>query len=937
MKNKTLLTLLAIAIAHNASAQTGTEYLKAYKKADCTVPFDVNAEGETFRVKWGMDTAWDWDYNVNRGIAHYGKGNFETGRVSFQPIDIPTENADGTFTLSSRQRTKLDWRIKLILSTGTKEINLNCDHEVLFRDVDANGNCYDKKDANGNVIPNYTGKTNYVGKPENWVKLIKATAQYCEAKGLKVVSVSPFNESDFTGWQQYNGAETNGMKDFLAIAKLIKADPYFDNIRVCGGNTLNCDRALPWYNALKEYLDEGNTHQLAGSFDTYANFFSTVKADGKVVTGDELHNVGEAIVGVQYGMETGIWWGFDAKARGQFMHDSNEGVRLGYGEDRPHWTSAAIYRNDSTKEVHGYIGSSERQANTSSYQFVSKGKDVFFNGYGPTRHWTYEIPGGTGYQKGQINAEKLFDITWGEDVAPLPEVNGTYQIVNASSNKMMTYMNGNNNVQSVTRKTSGTTQQWNVYPSYTDGDCSYWFIDNAGNADAHLNLRNMNLNDGAQVMTYNAGHGHEEQWYIKYAQDGYYYIIARLSNKYLYCSNTTSGTAITTRTAPDKSITPTMHKRYLWRFQPIDSKSDNKATDAPTGLKTTAQSGSIRLDWNAVEDETPVKYNILRADESGEWNTIGRNDTLNTFLDNTALKGHSYTYKVVAVDYAGNRSVASETVEGKTLDAKRMLMQLQFDKTIKDNTANHNDAVIVGDEKYSTTATLKRSGTASLNINSGTTRNTHLMIPNSVANNDEMTIAMWVRWGGSSNWERIFDFGSGTDQYMFLTPSNGSEMRFVMKNGGDEQVLSTGKKLASTSWKHIAITLKPISGGKMAVKLYTDGVETAADSSFTIKPSDIDPSLCYLGRSMFDSDPLFKGALDDIRIYNHALNAEQIKAVMEDLGEVSQYIDTEVPGGDEADVVTIDDITSLIDAYLQDGTTVTIDDITALIARYLEQ
>lgn len=927
MKNTTLLTLLAIAIAHNASAQTGTEYLKAYKKADCTVPFDVNAEGETFRVKWGMDTAWDWDYLVNRGVAHYGKGNFQTGRISFQPNDLVTDNGDGTYTLTAAQQRALLNRINHIKATGTTEVNINCDHEAL-------------NDRNG--------VANYQGKPQEWYKLIKASVAYTQKQGLKVVSVSPFNEPDY-GWQQYKYSlawgdknrtveadQIKGQKDFLEIAKLIKADPFFDGIRICGGNTLSNDFALSWYNYLYDYIDEGNTHQLAGSFDTYANFFAKVKADGKVATADELHNVGEAIIGANYGMENGIWWAFDAKARGQFMHDSNEGVRIGYAEDRPHWTVAAVYRNDSTQEIHGYVGSSERQANTSSYQFVSKGKDVFFNGYGPTRHWAYEIPGGTGYQSGQINAEKLFDITWGEDVAPLPEVNGTYQIVNAYSNKMLTFMNGNN-VQSATRKTSGTTQQWNVYPSYTDGDCSYWFIDNAGYTDGHLNLRNMNLNDGAQVMTYNANHGHEEQWYIKYAQDGYYYIIARLSNKYLYCGSTTTGAAITARNAPDKNATASTLKRYLWRFQPIDSKSDNKATDAPTGLKTTAQSGSIRLDWNAVEDDTPVKYNILRADESGEWNTIGRNDTLNTFLDNTALKGHSYTYKVVAVDYAGNRSVASETVEGKTLDAKRMLMQLQFDKTIKDNTANHNDAVIAGDEKYSTTATLKRSGTASLNINSGTTRNTHLMIPNSVANNDEMTIAMWVRWGGSSNWERIFDFGSGTDQYMFLTPSNGSEMRFVMKNGGDEQVLSTGKKLASTSWKHIAITLKPISGGKMAVKLYTDGVETAADSSFTIKPSDIDPSLCYIGRSMFDSDPLFKGALDDFRIYNHALNAEQIKAVMEDLGEVSQYIDTEVPGGDEADVVTIDDITSLIDAYLQDGTTVTIDDITELIARYLEQ
>jgi hypothetical protein len=214
-----------------------------------------------------------------------------------------TDNGDGTYTLSARQKKRLKKRIDMIKTTGTKEINLNCDHEVLFLEVNNDGVCTSKED--------FTGKNNYGGKPEEWYKLIKASVQYCQSQGLKVISVSPFNESDFVNWHQYYGNENQGMKDFLAIAKLIKEDPFFDGIRVCGGNTLNCDRALPWYNALKEYLDEGNTHQLAGSFDTYANFFTQVVKDGKLGTADELHNVGEAIVGAEYGMTTGIWWGFD--------------------------------------------------------------------------------------------------------------------------------------------------------------------------------------------------------------------------------------------------------------------------------------------------------------------------------------------------------------------------------------------------------------------------------------------------------------------------------------------------------------------------------------------------------------------------------------------------------------------------------------------------
>ncbi len=34
--------------------------------------------------------------------------------------------------------------------------------------------------------------------------------------------------------------------------------------------------------------------------------------------------------------------------------------------------------------------------------------------------------------------------------------------------------------------------------------------------------------------------------------------------------------------------------------------------------------------------------------------------------------------------------------------------------------------------------------------------------------------------------------------------------------------------------------------------------------------------LCYLGRSMWTSDPLFNGRIDDFRIYNYALTGKEV-------------------------------------------------------------
>ncbi|MDQ0064070.1 LamG-like jellyroll fold domain-containing protein [Paenibacillus harenae] len=151
----------------------------------------------------------------------------------------------------------------------------------------------------------------------------------------------------------------------------------------------------------------------------------------------------------------------------------------------------------------------------------------------------------------------------------------------------------------------------------------------------------------------------------------------------------------------------------------------------------------------------------------------------------------------------------------------------------------------------------------------------HVMLPEThpAANYDEMTFTTWVYWKGGNQWQRIFDFGNDTNQFMFLTPRSGNNtLRFAIKNGGGEQMIQTSQ-LASNQWVHVAVTL----GGGTA-KLYVNGVEKAKAGNFTIKPSDFKPKKNYIGKSQFN-DPLLSGMIDEFRIYNYALSAEEIQGV----------------------------------------------------------
>jgi hypothetical protein len=136
----------------------------------------------------------------------------------------------------------------------------------------------------------------------------------------------------------------------------------------------------------------------------------------------------------------------------------------------------------------------------------------------------------------------------------------------------------------------------------------------------------------------------------------------------------------------------------------------------------------------------------------------------------------------------------------------------------------------------------------------------------------DATFAVRFRWNGGSNWQRVFDFGTNTSRYFFLTPrSSSGTLRFSITLGGSssEQLIETAPP-ATGEWTHVAVVLQGNTG-----TLYVNG-HPAASSTVTLDPADIAPTLNYLGKSQWP-DPYFNGAIDDFRIYDRALTATQVR------------------------------------------------------------
>ena len=805
---------------------------------DVTIPFDLSQQGVRFQPTWGLDQAWISDQNMRKGINHMGKENVGIGRSCFRTVKALINDSvlDNDAINYMRRRANIFNQVGDTLPL------------VLTVDQEAGSDEYFVKNKNCDV--------------NHWAANIVSHVHWMQQNSRHpVIGVSIYNEPDY--WSVEEGA-TNAKQ--IQIAKLLRQQPRLDSVAIVGANTLNDDQALNWYTSGKEWYEWGNTHQLAGDFAHFANFYQQLVKDGKVGYGDEMHNVGEAMIGLEYGMTIGIWWGFDSRARGEFCDISRHGERLAYGEHRANWTAASVWRHDDGR-VKAFIGSSERQAATTTYQFLSLDRDVYFDGHGPLRNYTIEIPGGTGYQKGQTNAERVIDITWGDNVAPSAITSGLYKLINKKTGGAVAYTaNGSNIVQ---QKYTGTAkQQWTVKPCdpRTGGDYSFYDIEASDNAKIHLNVKNYSTSTADIIAWTQDKPTSNEQWYLQYAGDGYYYLRNRESALYM----SSAGTAVTSRVQQTNMLNEANRDRMLWRLLPVDVDYETEAPAQPTSLLAEPQSASVRLTWEMGKEDDLDGYIVLRADQAtGEWNTIARHVNP-PFIDKGALPGHTYLYKIKAIDRAQNISETSAETTVTTPTEKALVAHWIMNETLEDatdNQMNGSPAVIpvVYEDGHA-------EGTKSLRFKN----KQYIQLPTDLIKGDQLTVSMWIRPMASAAWQRLFDFGHDSSHYIYLTTSTGTTSRLAMKAGTNEQTIDF-QRFTVGKWHHVVVTLAP---GTAAV--YVNGKAVAQREEIPFGISDIVPIINYFGRSQASSSTFFQGNLEDVRLYNYALTAD----------EVSQLYDT---------------------------------------------
>jgi alpha-L-arabinofuranosidase len=169
---------------------------------------------------------------------------------------------------------------------------------------------------------------------------------------------------------------------------------------------------------------------------------------------------------------------------------------------------------------------------------------------------------------------------------------------------------------------------------------------------------------------------------------------------------------------------------------------------------------------------------------------------------------------------------------------------------------------------------------SALQLNGGSPASYVLLPEGIVSGLSDFTVAAWVNPAATPNWSRVWDFGTGETEYMFLTVSaggtNNPRFAITVSGNGDEQRLDAPDPLPLGTWTHLAVTLSGSTG-----TLYVNGAAVATNTSMTLNPSSLPVTTNdYIGKSQFPPDPSLDATVDEFQIWNTGLSAAQVQSLL---------------------------------------------------------
>ena len=145
-----------------------------------------------------------------------------------------------------------------------------------------------------------------------------------------------------------------------------------------------------------------------------------------------------------------------------------------------------------------------------------------------------------------------------------------------------------------------------------------------------------------------------------------------------------------------------------------------------------------------------------------------------------------------------------------------------------------------------------------------------------------VSFSMWLYQDIFGNYARVMDVGNGSGVDNILIAQNGTNDRFQIDfyntAGGHENHTQNGSALLK-QWYHLVFTIDDGGTNATRYRVYLNGAFLGMSGNDKSPPVSKVRTKAYLGRSNWGNDVLFKGKMDDFRIYSGELKASDIALI----------------------------------------------------------
>ncbi|MCX6764252.1 MAG: hypothetical protein NTU58_00900 [Candidatus Nealsonbacteria bacterium] len=284
----------------------------------------------------------------------------------------------------------------------------------------------------------------------------------------------------------------------------------------------------------------------------------------------------------------------------------------------------------------------------------------------------------------------------------------------------------------------------------------------------------------------------------------------------------------------------------------------------------------IRLSWDASPNAD--YYEIFRNGDS-----YASTGATSMFDDYPKVKvGKYYSYRVTARNTGGSSLPSDEatTSLGYCLASKPSLSVSTYCSSTKPiNEINFLDSTFFNSKEYAiyraspstSITTILATDTAALKFSTNPITDIITCGQDSSLNiADKLTIEAWIKLESISPSKGFVSKGNGlsTTNYQFGTGFSGTLLRFRYGSTSEAYKESIPHGFAINNWYHVAVTVDTVSN---VLKFYASGT-LLSTTTFT-DPLPTNEDFLIIGDGI---DTLFKGNIDEVRIYNRILTAGEI-------------------------------------------------------------